>query len=272
MMICKNCKTDFNGTFCPKCGQKVENKLFDNLKRFMYDDSENIISVLGNNTAQTFISTGVLGNGFAILSDKRVYFKGKCLIRKGKGFYSKIEEKSVDVKDITGTGFVHNKATWAKVLRIIALVFSIYASVFMTFLLIPVIHGIVFFSLSIFFAVYVDKSPKMLKFNVFFIITYLLSYVFMPDGADRGEMYFFFGLIHNDSLSSIAFYISGISFIVHIVLFFMQIFEVRKIKKAKLISENDGTFYCDAKESVAVQGEECVEETNKVLTKADNKI
>ncbi|MBE7011992.1 MAG: hypothetical protein E7415_04900 [Ruminococcaceae bacterium] len=143
---------------------------------------------------------------------------------------------------------------------------------FMTFLLIPVIHGIVFFSLSIFFAVYVDKSPKMLKFNVFFIITYLLSYVFMPDGADRGEMYFFFGLIHNDSLSSIAFYISGISFIVHIVLFFMQIFEVRKIKKAKLISENDGTFYCDAKESVAVQGEECVEETNKVLTKADNKI
>ncbi len=76
---------------------------------------------MGNNTAQTFISTGVFGNGFAVLSDKRVYFKGKCLIRKGKGFYRKIEEKSVDVKDITGTGFVHNKATWAKILFIVFL-------------------------------------------------------------------------------------------------------------------------------------------------------
>jgi len=170
MMICKNCKTDFNGTFCPKCGQKVENKLFDNLKRFMYDDSENIISVLGNNTAQTFISTGVLGNGFAILSDKRVYFKGKCLIRKGKGFYSKIEEKSVDVKDITGTGFVHNKATWAKVLRIIALVFSIYASVFMTFLLIvgevPVVElPAAIFSVGIFWGFYLLFSFLYKRYN-----------------------------------------------------------------------------------------------------------
>ncbi len=135
-MVCKNCKTEFNGQFCPTCGKKAENKLFDKLKGIMHDESENIVSVLGNNIAQTFISTGVLGNGFAILSDKRVYFKGKCLIRKGRGFYSKIEEKSVDIKDITGTGFVHNKATWAKVLRIIALVFSISASVLMPLMLI----------------------------------------------------------------------------------------------------------------------------------------
>lgn len=94
----------------------------------MYDDNETIVSVLGNNVAQTFLSTGVLGKGFAILSDKRVYFKGTCLIRKGKGFYSKIEEKSVDISDVTGTGFVHNKAIWAKVLKIIFLVLSIDVS------------------------------------------------------------------------------------------------------------------------------------------------
>ena len=135
-MVCENCKNEFNGNFCPKCGKKAESEWFSNLKRSMYDSSENIISVLGNNTAQTFISTGVLGKGFAFLTDKRVYFKGKCLIRKGKGFYSKLEEKSVDVKDITGTGFVHNQAIWAKVLRIIALVFAIFASVFPPLMLI----------------------------------------------------------------------------------------------------------------------------------------
>lgn len=135
-MFCEKCKVEFNGNSCPQCGSKVENRLFDGLKKFMYDDNETIVSVLGNNVAQTFLSTGVLGKGFAILSDKRVYFKGTCLIRKGKGFYSKIEEKSVDIRDVTGTGFVHNKATWANVLKIISLVLAIHASVLMPLLLI----------------------------------------------------------------------------------------------------------------------------------------
>lgn len=122
-MVCKKCKTEFEGQYCPKCGTRENEKINSDLfKAFLYDNSENVIAILGNNIAQTFISTGILGNGFAILSNKRVYFKGKCLIRQGKGFYSKIEEKSVDISDITGTGFVHNKATWAKVLHIIFLV------------------------------------------------------------------------------------------------------------------------------------------------------
>lgn len=102
-----------------------ENKNQDSLNKFLFDESEEIISVLGNNTAQTFISTGVLGNGFAVLSNKRVYFKGNCLIRKGKGVYTKSEEKAVDIGDITGTGFVHNKALWARVLYIVFFSFTI---------------------------------------------------------------------------------------------------------------------------------------------------
>lgn len=124
-MICENCKTPFEGGFCPKCGAKAKKEGLETFKNYLYDSSENVVAVLGNNTAQTFVSTGVLGNGFAILSDKRVYFKGKCLIRKGKGFYSKVEEKSVDIDDITGTGFVHSQADWAKALYIIFFVLFI---------------------------------------------------------------------------------------------------------------------------------------------------
>ncbi len=107
---------------------------------------------------------------------------------------------------------------------------------FLTFLLIPMIHGIVYFLVNLYYSKYVDKTPKMLKLNMFFIITYLIAYLFMPDGADYGEMYFFFGLIQSNTLSNIANFISSFAVIGHIVLLIMQIVEVRKIKKN--ISEN----------------------------------
>lgn len=148
-MYCINCGTqiDDGAHFCYSCGAKqtaesvtapappedspkeeTSTPNFNKVKHLLIDPSETIKSILCNNFLQTFISTGMLGNGFAILTDKRVYFKGKCYLRKGKGFYSKTEEKTVDLKDVTGTGFVHNKAVWAKILKIIALVFAISGS------------------------------------------------------------------------------------------------------------------------------------------------
>lgn len=109
-MKCSKCGQEFTGNSCPTCGHTKLTKLLVN------PDEEEIMACLGNNLAQTFVSTGELGNGFAILSNKRVYFKGKCLIRKGKGFYSRTEERTVDLDDVTGTGFVHNNALWAKIL------------------------------------------------------------------------------------------------------------------------------------------------------------
>ena len=53
----------------------------------------------------------------------------------------------------------------------------------------------------------------------------------MPDGGDYGSMYFFFSLIHNDTLSSVANFISSIAVLGHIVMFIMQLIEIKKIKK-----------------------------------------
>ena len=124
-MKCNNCGNEFEGNLCGNCGTKAteqkNNQNFIRAKSLVMDPTEEVKGVLCNNFMQTFISTGVLGNGFAILTDKRVYFKGKCFFRKGKGFYSKTEEKTVDLKDVTGTGFVHNKAPWAKLARTVCL-------------------------------------------------------------------------------------------------------------------------------------------------------
>ena len=102
----------------------------------IFNKNEKIVSVLGNNAIQTFLSTGVLGTGFAVLTDKRVYFKGKCLVRRGKGFYSKLEEKAVDLSDVTGTGFVHNRATWLKVLMILSWIGTAHVTLLMILMII----------------------------------------------------------------------------------------------------------------------------------------
>ncbi len=79
------------------------------VKRLFSSPTESLVCILGNNLAESFLANGILSNGFAILSDKRVYFKGKCYSRTGKNFTKTTEERIVDVKDVTGTGFIHYK-------------------------------------------------------------------------------------------------------------------------------------------------------------------
>ena len=111
-MKCTNCGNEFDGNFCEKCGMPAQQKtsnLEQKIRESFIEPDEKLVDMLGTNTVKTFFSTGALGNGFAILSDKRMYFKGRCFVRAGKGFFKKMEERVVDLNDITGTGFVHNK-------------------------------------------------------------------------------------------------------------------------------------------------------------------
>ena len=101
---------------------------------------------------------------------------------------------------------------------------------FMTFLGIPFIHGIVFFLANMFFAKYTDRSRGMSALNLWFVISYLVVYLLLPDGGDYGEAYFFFGLIQSDALSGVAGLISNAAIVAHIVLFVLQIISMRKIK------------------------------------------
>lgn len=87
-------------------------------KLFASSDEE-LVAVLGNSTAQRFLATGELGNGFIVLSNKRIYFHGKCLLRTGRRFMHIREERVVDVLNVTGTGFVHIRHVWMRVISIL---------------------------------------------------------------------------------------------------------------------------------------------------------
>ena len=104
-----------------KGGREMEENQFTAM--FASPD-ERLVSVLGNNIAQTFFATGTIGKGFAVLSDRRVYFKGKCLQRTGKRFSAIHEERVVDVSNVTGTGFVHTKPVWLLVISIVLFVLA----------------------------------------------------------------------------------------------------------------------------------------------------
>lgn len=69
------------------------------------DENEKVVAALGGSYIQNYLSTGGLSRGFCVVSDKRVYFKGKCYSKNGNSYRAKKEEKIVDLKDITSTGF-----------------------------------------------------------------------------------------------------------------------------------------------------------------------
>ncbi|MBQ8541675.1 MAG: hypothetical protein IJ435_09420 [Clostridia bacterium] len=100
--------------------------------------------------------------------------------------------------------------------------------VIMTFMLVPFIHAIVFFVVNFSAAKFVSQSPKIKKLNLFFIITYLLLYIFLPDGGDVGGLYLFFGLIHNDILAYVGEFVSSVAFVAHVVFLIMQVIEMGK--------------------------------------------
>lgn len=142
-MVCDKCGTEVtkNDKFCPKCGAevlkkkkkktempeieeyKLEDKEIEKLSQSFASRDEKYIASLGNGYIMNYLTNKGLKNGFAFLTDKRVYFKGSCLSGKGKSLVKTDEERTVDVKNITGSGFIYRRY-WGV---LIALIMSLIA-------------------------------------------------------------------------------------------------------------------------------------------------
>ncbi len=99
---------------------------------------------------------------------------------------------------------------------------------FMTVVLVP--HIVLFVFMNLYSTKYFDNSKRIKILNIFFILTFLVAYVFMPDGDDI-RSYAFFGLVHNENILNIAEIISTVAFVGNVVTFIMQIVVIEKIKK-----------------------------------------
>ncbi len=109
----------------------------------------------------------------------------------------------------------------------------------LTLLLIPFVHVFIFSLTKLVAASYVDESRTMRLFSLFFCITYVLAYLFYPDGDFDGRSYFFFfSLVRNYTFVNIAQYVSYIAFFAHIVLLVLQIIQIAKLKKKRKSCED----------------------------------
>lgn len=64
------------------------------------DTAENGIAVLGSKYLHEYVNDGKLNEGFCILSDKRLYFKGKHLNKLGSKIVTKEADTVIDLEDI----------------------------------------------------------------------------------------------------------------------------------------------------------------------------
>ena len=85
---------------------------------------EQILNILGNSAAEAFANTGKPKKGFAILTNERVYFSGKCFIRSGRGKSRRQQTYTVGLQDITATGIVNTRSL---VCRILVWLFTAFA-------------------------------------------------------------------------------------------------------------------------------------------------
>ncbi|MCM1132196.1 MAG: zinc ribbon domain-containing protein [Ruminococcus flavefaciens] len=115
-MFCKKCGREIKdgATFCSECGAVVENISGENNQKpedtnnLFFSPDEREIAVLGSSFMINYISDGQISNGSCVLSDRRVYFKGKCYSREGGRLVKTVEASTVDIKDVTASGFSYS--------------------------------------------------------------------------------------------------------------------------------------------------------------------
>lgn len=148
-MKCNKCGTEVNpqDEFCYNCGAqitrktknkkdkqknkpevqeyKLKDKEIEKLSQSFASRDEKYIASLGNGYIMNYLTNGSMSKGFAFITDKRVYFKGSCLSGTGKKLVKTDEERTVDIKNITGSGFTYHRYLGI----LIALFISLLASI-----------------------------------------------------------------------------------------------------------------------------------------------
>lgn len=132
--------------------QRAEAKAMKDGEKFI-DPGETSKATLGNNYLQNILLGGGTKRGAAILTEKRLYYFGKCFASNGGGFFSRLfktqsasEESIVSVEDITQTLFIHTRPTGSIWLALLLLVAGIVGlAVFMPVGVVCLVAALVFF-------------------------------------------------------------------------------------------------------------------------------
>ena len=164
-MFCTNCGTQFpeGAEACPNCGKRVEKEInFSDVTNYarqkahqasegirggvqgirqeraaeravIRDVSEMFVSndeqarrVIGGGFLDNWIQSGGLNKGFGVLTNRRLYYRGKCFHKLGGGYVRTKEDCIVDLQDITSSGFLYTQHIWMLLLAIVGFIALFY--------------------------------------------------------------------------------------------------------------------------------------------------
>lgn len=132
-MFCGNCgkQIDDNSNVCAYCGVMVEHNNVAESKskyaRVFVEPNESYIASLGDSYLNSVLANKNIKQCIAFLSDKRIYLRGNMIdINSGKLERFNIQ-KTIDLEDITGTGFIYaSPEVWKLVLAIILPIIGLF--------------------------------------------------------------------------------------------------------------------------------------------------
>lgn len=101
-VFCKDCGESLAGVATTAAPAKAPRKY-----SFFVEQTETVVAELGSNYVQSYLTNGTIQKGFSVVTPKRVYFKGKCYSNINGRWKKLSEERTVDLKDVTGTGYVY---------------------------------------------------------------------------------------------------------------------------------------------------------------------
>lgn len=116
--------------------------------------TEELKATLGNSYLKEIITNSKVGTGAILVTDKRVYFKGKVFKMSGKKLSSTYGGQVVDLKDVTGTGFQKTNPIWSLLLGIVLSILFIisistmFTTIKFTLLGVPAISFTIFYFLT----------------------------------------------------------------------------------------------------------------------------
>jgi len=96
------------------------------LKDMFVSPDEKEQAVIGQGWLRSMLQSGILGNGFGVLTDRRLYFRGKSYSKVSGQFVKTDEDCVIDIRDITSSGFTYARRLSWLLLMVASLVIAIF--------------------------------------------------------------------------------------------------------------------------------------------------
>lgn len=115
--------------FQEKLKEEKEDRKISGTEEIFLNRDEEMEGILGERYLNTLVGRGILKKGFAVLTNRRFYYRGKCFHSSGRGLYRTDEERAVGLADITSSGLIYSRNFMLLILAVAATLLTAFLSV-----------------------------------------------------------------------------------------------------------------------------------------------